>query len=87
MFVGLVFCNISKQTRDACDWGVVILPVEKIGHTLVVLATDHQWMATVAFVIEEGEHIDIHLELILVQMDIFSEIGSGRVSRWWHWNI
>ena len=39
-------------------------------HTFVVFTADYQGMACAAFVIKEGEHINVHLELILVQMDI-----------------
>ena len=50
----------------------MFFPVKKIGHTLVVFSADHQGKANAnaTFVIKEREHIDIHLELILIQMDI-----------------
>ena len=48
----------------------MISPVKKIGHTVVVFATDHQGITSAAVVIKEGKHIDVHLELILVQMNI-----------------
>ena len=48
----------------------MFLPVEKIGHTLVVFATDYQGMASATFVIKEGEHINVYLKDILVKMDI-----------------
>ena len=44
--------------------------VEKIGHTLVVFTTDYQEMASATFFIKEGKHIDVHLELIFVLMNI-----------------
>ena len=46
------------------------VPVKKIGLTLIVLATNHHRMASAAFVIKKGKHIDVNLELILVQMNI-----------------
>ena len=44
--------------------------IDKIGYTLVIFVADHQRMASAAFVIKNGKHIDVHLKLILVQMDI-----------------
>ena len=62
-----VFCNIFKQTRDTRDRLIVFLPIKQIGYTLVVSTSDNHGMASAALVIKEGKHIDVHLELILVQ--------------------
>ena len=48
----------------------MFLPIEQIVETVVVLTGDHKWMASAAFVIKKGKHIDIYLQQILVQMDI-----------------
>ena len=36
----------------------------------MVFTGNHQGMASSAFVIKEGKHIDVYLKLILIQMDI-----------------
>ena len=48
----------------------MFLLVKKIGLTLVVLATEYQGMASATFVIKEGKHIDVYLELVFIQMNI-----------------
>ena len=53
----------------------MVLPVEKIGHTLVVFTANHQRMATATFIIKKGKHIDVYLKLILVKMDIVRTYG------------
>ena len=65
-----MFSNIFEQTLNAGDWRIMLFLIEKIGHTLVVFAADHQRITSVAFVIKKGKHIDAHRKLILVQMDI-----------------
>ena len=47
----------------------MFLPVKKICHTFLVLTTDYKGMASATFVIIEGKHIDVHLELILIQIN------------------
>ena len=64
------FGEIAEKPRDIRNRSVVIFPIEQIGKALVVFAADHQRMASAAFVIKKGEHIDIHLKLIFVQMGI-----------------
>ena len=49
----------------------MLLPVQKICNTVVGFTTDYKWMAIAAFVIKEGEYIDVYWELILIQMGIF----------------
>ena len=70
LFLILLICNIREQTENTGDWRIVILPVELIGHMLVIFTADNNGMASTAFVIKKGEHIDVYLVLILVQMDI-----------------
>ena len=70
MLLFFMFRNIFKQTLDAGDLRIMLFPIEKIDHTLVVFAADHQRMASAAFIIKKGEHIDIYQKLIFVQMDI-----------------
>ena len=53
----------------------MFVPVKKIYHIIVVLATNYQGMASAAFVIKEGEHIDVYLKQIFVEMNIV----------WWNW--
>ena len=65
-----MFSNIFEQTLNAGDRRIILFSIEKIGHTLVVFAADHQRMASAAFVIKKRKHIDVHLKLILAQMDI-----------------
>ena len=48
----------------------MFLPLKKIGLTLVVLATDYKGMASATFVIKEGKHIDVYLELVYKQINI-----------------
>ena len=70
MFLFFIFRNIFEQTLNAGDWRIMLFLIEKIGHTLVVFAADHQRITSAAFVIKKGKHIDAHLKLIVVQMDI-----------------
>ena len=65
-----MLCKVRKQSRDLADWSIVSLPVKYICHTLMVFTANYQRMASAAFVIKEGKHIDVHLELILIQMNI-----------------
>ena len=46
------------------------LPVEQIANALVIFATDCQGMASAVFSIKKRKQIDVHLEQILVQMNI-----------------
>ena len=48
----------------------MILPVEKIGDTLVVFTTNYQGMASEPFVIEEGKDIYVYLKMLFIQMHI-----------------
>ena len=68
----IVVCALIffKQTLDAGDWGIILCPIEKIGLILVIFETNNQGMASAAFVINKRVHIDVFLELILVQMNI-----------------
>ena len=45
-------------------------PIEKIGHALVVFATDYQRMAGAAFIIKIRKNFDVNLDLIRIQMNI-----------------
>ena len=38
--------------------------------TFVVVAADHQRMASATFVIKKQKHIDVDMELILIQINI-----------------
>ena len=69
MLLFFMFCNISEQTRDASNWRVMLFPVEKICHIIVVLATNYQRMSNSAFVIKKRELIDVLLKLIFIQMN------------------
>ena len=64
------FCEIAKKPRNGRNKCVVVFPIEQIRHALVVLATDYQGMASATFVIKKGKHIDVHLDLVLVQINI-----------------
>ena len=64
------FGEIAEKPRDICNKSVVIFPIEQIGDALVCFAADHQRMASAAFINKKGEHIEIYLKLIFVQMDI-----------------
>ena len=75
MVLEIVFCNISEQTRDAGYWRVMFVLVEKISLIIVVLATTYSGMANAAFFIKIGEHIDVYLKQILIQMNII----------WYNW--
>ena len=66
----VIFGEIVKLAREVGDWRVMFLPVEKICHTLLVFATDYQGMARTTFVIKEEEHIDVNLELIVIQINV-----------------
>ena len=70
MCLFFIFSNIFKQTLNAGDRRIMLFPIKNFGHTLVEFAADHQKMASAAFVIKKGKHIDVHLKLILVQMNI-----------------
>ena len=48
----------------------MLIPIEKIGHTLVGFATNYQGRASAAIVIKERKHINVHLKLILVKINI-----------------
>ena len=54
----------------------MIFSIKQIGHSLVVFAGDYQWITSAAFVIKIRENIDVHLKLILVQVNI---VGRDRV--------
>ena len=56
-----MFRYIWEKTGDAWDRRIVSFPIEKIGYTLVVFPANNQAMASAAFVIEKGKHIDVHL--------------------------
>ena len=66
----LMFSEIVKSTKKVGNWRVILVPVEKIGHTLVVITADHQSMASTALIIKEGEYIDVHLSVIFVETNI-----------------
>ena len=53
----------------------MFLPVELIGNSLVIVTADYQGIASEAIVIKEGKHINIHLQLILIIMDIVRNYG------------
>ena len=48
----------------------MLLPEQQVAHALVVVATDCQRMSSATFIIKKGKHIEVHLEYILVQIDI-----------------
>ena len=56
-----MLCNISKQTLDAGDWSIMLVPIENISHTIVVLSAYYQRMASAAFVIKMLKHFDVYL--------------------------
>ena len=66
------FCEIAKLQRNVRNKCVLVFPIEQIYYMLIVFATDYQGMASAAFVIKESEHIDVQLELVFIQIDIFN---------------
>ena len=55
-----MFCDIREKTGNVGDWRKVIFLVEEIGNLLVVFTADHQRMASSAFIIKKGKHIDVY---------------------------
>ena len=76
MLLFFIFCNIIEQTLNNSDYRIMLFPIKKIGHTPRGFSTDYQRMSSAAFVINKKEHIDIHLKLIFVQINI---VGSNWV--------
>ena len=70
MFLFYMFSNIFQQSLNAGDRRIMLFIIEKIDHKLVVFTADHWKIASAAFVINKGKHIDVYLKLILLQMDI-----------------
>ena len=65
-----MLCNVRKKSRDVGDWSIVSFPVEQLCHALIVFATYNKGMASTAFIIKKGKHIDVDLELVFVKVYI-----------------
>ena len=53
MLLFFVFCNFSKQTKEAGYWRVMFVIEEMICNIVVGFATNYQCMASAAFVIKK----------------------------------